>query len=54
MITVCSESVVKVWEAETGKAVYQIPDAHGSNIEITHMSLDKTGYRLASGAFDGK
>ena len=54
MITVCTESVIKVWEAETGKHVYAISDAHGPNIEVTAVTLDKSGYRLASGALDGK
>ena len=53
LITVCTESVMKVWEAETGKLVYTVPDAHGSGVEITCISLDKTGYRLATGGFDG-
>ncbi|XP_021348111.1 WD repeat-containing protein 64-like isoform X3 [Mizuhopecten yessoensis] len=53
VITVCSESVIKVWEIETGKKVYMIADAHGPNIEVTAVCLDKSGYRLATGAFDG-
>jgi len=39
---------------ETGKRVYTIPEAHGANIEVTALCLDSSGYRLASGAFDGK
>ena len=50
----CSESVIRVWETETGKQVYQITEAHGPNIEVTAVALDGTGYRLASGAFDGE
>ncbi|XP_069117612.1 WD repeat-containing protein 64-like isoform X5 [Argopecten irradians] len=53
VITVCSESVIKVWEMETGKRVYMIADAHGPNIEVTALCLDRSGYRLATGAFDG-
>ncbi|XP_064601013.1 WD repeat-containing protein 64-like [Liolophura sinensis] len=53
VITVCTESVIKVWEMEAGKLVYQITDAHGPNIELTAIALDKSGYRLASGAYDG-
>ncbi|XP_013386064.1 WD repeat-containing protein 64-like [Lingula anatina] len=53
MITVCTESIIKVWEMETGKQVYQIADAHGSNMEVTAIALDKSGYRLATGALDG-
>ena len=53
VITVCTESFVKVWEAETGKLVYQITEAHGSNVEVTAIGIDKTGYRLVTGAIDG-
>ncbi|KAK3736912.1 hypothetical protein RRG08_000654 [Elysia crispata] len=53
VVSVCTESVIKVWEMETGKIVYSIPEAHGPNIEVTCIALDKTGYRLVSGAFDG-
>jgi hypothetical protein len=38
---------------ETGQAVYQVPDAHGSSNEITAMNIDNTGYRLVTGAYDG-
>ena len=54
LITVCTESVMKVWEAENGKLVYNVPEAHGPGIEITCVSIDKTGYRMATGGFDGK
>ena len=54
MITICSESVMKVWEAETGKLVYTVTEPHGSGVEITCIALDKTGYRLATGGFNGK
>ena len=50
----CSETVLKVWETETGKTVYSIPEPHGPNIELTCLALDKSGYRLATGAYDGK
>ncbi|XP_052822990.1 WD repeat-containing protein 64 isoform X1 [Octopus bimaculoides] len=53
VITVCNESVLKVWEFETGDLVYQIANAHGLNIEITSLAVEDSGYRLASGAFDG-
>ena len=49
----CTESVLKVWEMESGKLVYTITDAHGPNIEVTAVTLDSSGYRLATGAFDG-
>ena len=54
LITVCTESSLKVWETDTGKLVYQITEVHGSNIEVTAIALDKSGYRLATGAHDGK
>lgn len=54
VVTVCTESVLKVWEMESGKLVYTITDAHKGSIEITALTLDSSGYRLASGAFDGK
>ena len=58
MVTVCTESVIRVWEAETGRRVYHITAAHGVNgesaIEVTAIALDKSGYRLASGALDGQ
>ncbi|PIK60351.1 hypothetical protein BSL78_02720 [Apostichopus japonicus] len=53
VITVCTESVIKVWEMETGKLVYMIKDSHGANVEVTAIAVDETGYRLASGAVDG-
>ncbi|XP_071962491.1 WD repeat-containing protein 64-like [Antedon mediterranea] len=53
VVTVCSESIIKVWELETGKSVYSVPDAHGSSIEITAIAVDASGYRLVSGAVDG-
>ena len=54
IVTVCTESMVRVWETETGKQVYQIAEAHGPTVEVTAIALDESGYRLASGAFDGK
>jgi WD40 repeat protein len=54
VISVCSESVLKVWEMESGKFVYQIVEPHGTNIEIIALALDKSGYRLATGGSDGK
>lgn len=54
IISVCTESVIKVWEMDTGKHVYQITEAHGPNIEVTALTLDSSGYRLATGALDGE
>lgn len=53
IVTICTESCIKVWEYETGKRVYSINDAHGPNVEVTACCLDSTGYRLATGGFDG-
>lgn len=46
-------SFVQVWEMETGKFVYQVADAHGPSTEITAMTVDSSGYRLATGAYNG-
>ena len=53
MVSICTETVIKVFEAESGKQVYNIPEAHGPNIEVTALALDKSGYRMATGAHDG-
>lgn len=46
-------TVVQVWEMETGQFVYQVTDAHGPSTEITAMTVDSSGYRLATGAYNG-
>lgn len=38
---------------ETGQFVYQVPNAHGASTEITAMTVDGSGYRLATGAYNG-
>ncbi|KAH0622525.1 hypothetical protein JD844_024907, partial [Phrynosoma platyrhinos] len=53
VLTICSESVIKVWELETGQLIYQIEDAHGPNVEVTCAAIDKHGFHLATGACDG-
>lgn len=53
-VTVCSEPIIKVWEVDSGQAVYQITEPHGSGIEVTAMTVDESGYRLATGAFNGQ
>ena len=53
MITVCTESTIKVWEIEAGRLVYQIVEPHGTTTEVTALALDKTGYRMATGAQGG-
>ncbi|KAJ6664662.1 hypothetical protein lerEdw1_006235 [Lerista edwardsae] len=53
VLTICAESVVKVWELESGQQIYQIEDAHGPNVELTCAGIDKNGFHLATGACDG-
>nr|XP_025958323.1 WD repeat-containing protein 64 [Dromaius novaehollandiae] len=53
ILTVCSESILKVWELETGYQIYQIEDAHGLNIEVTCAAIEEKGFHLATGACDG-
>ncbi|XP_068795383.1 WD repeat-containing protein 64 [Struthio camelus] len=53
ILTICSESILKVWELETGYQIYQIEDAHGLNIEVTCAAIEKKGFHLATGACDG-
>lgn len=50
VLTVCSESVIKVWELETGLQIYQILDPHGFNVELTSAALDESGFLFATGA----
>ncbi|XP_007481615.1 WD repeat-containing protein 64 isoform X1 [Monodelphis domestica] len=53
LLTVCSESIIKVWEVETGHQIYQIFDPHGSNIEVTTAAVDYSGFVFATGAYNG-
>ncbi|KAK2162660.1 hypothetical protein LSH36_94g03011 [Paralvinella palmiformis] len=53
LVTICTESVIRLWEIDTGKEVYHISDAHGPNMEISAVCVDKSGYRMATGACDG-
>ncbi|NP_083729.2 WD repeat-containing protein 64 [Mus musculus] len=53
VLTVCSESVIKVWELETGLQIYQILDPHGLSIELTCAAIDESGYLFATGAYNG-
>uniref|UniRef100_A0A4X2KK05 WD repeat domain 64 n=1 Tax=Vombatus ursinus TaxID=29139 RepID=A0A4X2KK05_VOMUR len=53
LLTICSESIIKVWELETGHQIYQIFDPHGSSIEVTTAAIDKSGFVLATGAYNG-
>ncbi|XP_057626751.1 WD repeat-containing protein 64 [Chionomys nivalis] len=53
VLTICSESVIKVWELETGFQIYQILDPHGFNIELTCAAIDESGFIFATGAYNG-
>ncbi|XP_071662332.1 WD repeat-containing protein 64 isoform X2 [Patagioenas fasciata] len=53
ILTICSESILKVWDLETGYQIYQIEDAHGLNIEVTCAAFERKGVYLATGACDG-
>lgn len=48
--TLCTESTLKVWEADSGKLVYVIGDVHGKGVEATCMAICASGYRLATAA----
>ncbi|OCT96044.1 hypothetical protein XELAEV_18013726mg [Xenopus laevis] len=52
-VVTCSEaSVVKVWDFETGKQVFEFTDAHG-DAAITCATFDHSGRRLITGGRDG-
>ncbi|XP_037366177.1 WD repeat-containing protein 64 isoform X2 [Talpa occidentalis] len=53
VLTICSESVIKVWDLDTGLQIYQILDPHGFNIELTSAAIDESGYLFATGAYNG-
>ncbi|KAG3257915.1 WD repeat domain 64 [Ictidomys tridecemlineatus] len=53
VLTICSESIIKVWELETGLQIYQILDPHGFSIEVTSAAVDESGYFFATGAYNG-
>ncbi|XP_004690835.1 PREDICTED: WD repeat-containing protein 64 [Condylura cristata] len=53
VLTICSESVIKVWDLDTGLQIYQILDPHGFNIELTSAAIDETGFLFATGAYNG-
>ncbi|XP_037989416.1 WD repeat-containing protein 64 [Motacilla alba alba] len=53
ILSICTESVLKVWDLETGSQIYQIEDAHGLNTEVTCAAIERNGVYLATGACDG-
>ena len=54
LVSVCSESVIRVWEVESGKQVSQVTEPHGPGVEVTCVAFHKSGYRMATGALDGR
>ena len=48
----CSDSVVCVWDVETGQKVMQFSQVHG-DAEITAMAFDPTERRLVTAGRDG-
>ncbi|KAM9563204.1 LOW QUALITY PROTEIN: WD repeat-containing protein 64 [Guaruba guarouba] len=53
ILTVCSESILKVWDLETGYQVYQMEDVHGLNTEVTCAAIEIHGFYFVTGACDG-
>ncbi|XP_054973849.1 WD repeat-containing protein 64 [Sorex araneus] len=53
VLTICSESIIKVWELETGLQVYHILDPHGLNVELTCADINESGFLFATGAYNG-
>uniref|UniRef100_A0A8D0KUN5 WD repeat domain 64 n=1 Tax=Strix occidentalis caurina TaxID=311401 RepID=A0A8D0KUN5_STROC len=53
ILTICSESILKAWDLETGYQIYQIEDAHGLNTEVTCAAIERNGFYLATGTCDG-
>ncbi|KAJ7397051.1 WD repeat domain 64 [Pitangus sulphuratus] len=53
ILTICTESILKVWDLETGYQIYQIEDAHGVNTEVTCAAIEINGFYVATGACDG-
>ena len=39
---------------ETGQLVYHMSEPHGPTHEITAVNVNTTGYRLVTGAYDGR
>ncbi|XP_073408522.1 WD repeat-containing protein 64-like [Dendrobates tinctorius] len=53
VLSVCSESILKVWEMETGHQIYEIKEAHGATIEVTSADIHMNGFYFATGAYNG-
>ncbi|XP_048457303.1 WD repeat-containing protein 64-like [Rhincodon typus] len=53
LASICSKSVLMVWEMQTGKKMYQIEHPHGHGVEVTAGAVDQQGTQLITGAADG-
>lgn len=53
VITASENSVIKVWDVETGRSVFEFSQAHGDHA-VTCMSFDSTERRLITGGRDGR
>jgi WD40 repeat protein len=57
VISADDSSVVRVWDVNTGKAIYRFTDAHinskGEPVKVSSMTFDKSSRRLLTGAHDG-
>lgn len=53
IVTASENSVVKVWDLETGRSVFEFSQAHGDQA-VTCMSFDSTERRLITGGRDGR
>ncbi|XP_069890358.1 WD repeat-containing protein 64 isoform X1 [Dipodomys merriami] len=53
VLTICSESIIKVWELDTGLQIYHILDPHGFGVELTCADIDENGVLFATGASNG-
>ncbi|XP_077106118.1 WD repeat-containing protein 64 isoform X2 [Ranitomeya variabilis] len=53
VFSICSESILKVWEMETGLQIYEIKEAHGATIEVTSADIHINGFHFATGAYNG-
>ena len=53
MATICAESTIKLWETETGKPITSIQRAHGTGVDVTSASCEKSGHRMVTGGSDG-
>lgn len=52
VVTVCRESIIKVWNFDTGEQMVKVSNAH-AGFEITTLAFDTTNRRLMTGASDG-